>query len=127
MTWVPNDAIPYIKPGDPINIRYEAFPATRFGQFSAVITMISSTPASPQEIMTYQGAPVSANSAIPWFKVTAKPVTQVIHYEDKYLPLANGMKIQSTLFLEKRKIYQWMFAPFFEMKHSAMGPIHESE
>jgi membrane fusion protein len=25
--WVPNDAIPYISVGDPINIRYEAFPA----------------------------------------------------------------------------------------------------
>lgn len=127
VAWVPNDAIPYLNVGDPINIRYEAFPAAKFGQFSAVITMISSTPASPQEMMTYQGAPASANASIPWFKVTAKPDKQRISYQDKSLPLANGMKAQSTLFLEKRNIYQWMFTPFISMKHSAAGPVHDAK
>ncbi|WP_139385000.1 HlyD family efflux transporter periplasmic adaptor subunit, partial [Salmonella enterica] len=31
--WVPNTAVPYIATGDRVNIRYEAFPAEKFGQF----------------------------------------------------------------------------------------------
>ncbi|MBN0962947.1 efflux RND transporter periplasmic adaptor subunit, partial [Pseudomonas aeruginosa] len=29
--WLPNNSIPYVKPGDIINIRYDAFPADKFG------------------------------------------------------------------------------------------------
>jgi membrane fusion protein len=29
--WVPNEAVPYISVGDRVNIRYEAFPAEKFG------------------------------------------------------------------------------------------------
>ncbi len=35
--WVPNDAVPYISAGDKVNIRYEAFPSEKFGQFSATV------------------------------------------------------------------------------------------
>ncbi|MDR3431145.1 MAG: HlyD family secretion protein [Rouxiella aceris] len=124
--WVPNDAVPYITVGDKVNIRYEAFPAEKFGQFSATVTTISRTPASTQEMLTYHGAPKNTQgSSIPWYKVIVKPEKQVITYNGKNLPIENGMKAQSTLFLEKRKIYQWMLSPFYDMKHSATGPVNE--
>jgi membrane fusion protein len=56
VTWVPNDAVPYLSPGDRVNIRYEAFPAQKFGMFGGSISVISRSPASPQEMQTYQGA-----------------------------------------------------------------------
>ncbi|HDL8432053.1 colicin V secretion protein CvaA [Yersinia enterocolitica] len=68
--WVPNDSIPYISAGDKVNIRYEAFPSEKFGQFSGTIKIISKTPASPQEMMTYQGATKSIQAAsTPYYKV----------------------------------------------------------
>ncbi|SQI45124.1 Colicin V secretion protein CvaA [Serratia plymuthica] len=33
--WVPNDALPYITVGDRVNVRYEAFPAEKFGSLPA--------------------------------------------------------------------------------------------
>ena len=56
---------------------------------------------------------------------TKPPEKQIISYGGKSLPLENGMKAESTLFLEKRRIYQWMLSPFYDMKHSATGPIDE--
>ncbi|ELD1685245.1 HlyD family secretion protein [Salmonella enterica] len=124
--WVPNDAVPYISAGDKVNIRYEAFPAEKFGQFSATVKTISRTPASTQEMLTYKGAPQnSLGISVPWYKVIVKPEKQIISYDGKSLPLENGMKAESTLFLEKRRIYQWMLSPFYDMKHSATGPIDE--
>ncbi|KLU13965.1 MULTISPECIES: HlyD family secretion protein [Xenorhabdus] len=124
--WVPNDGIPYISIGDKVNIRYEAFPSEKFGQFSGKIEIISKNPASQQEMMTYQGSPRNSNAlSIPYYKVIVKPEKNEINYKNKLLTLDNGMKAQITLFLEKRKIYQWMFSPLYDVKHSAIGPINE--
>lgn len=124
--WVPNDAIPFVSVGDKVNIRYEAFPAEKFGQFSGFISVISKTPASLQEMLTYQGAPKNAQMAsIPYYKVIVRPEKQTITYDGKVISLENGIKAQSTLFLEERKIYQWMLTPFYDMKHGAVGPVDE--
>lgn len=120
--WIPNDAIPYLSAGDRVNIRYEAFPAEKFGQFAGVISIISRVPASPQEMMTYRGSPKT--TTIPYYKVIVRPLKNSIRYGNKYLNLENGMKAHSTLFLEKRAIYQWMLSPFFDMKQSAMGKVN---
>lgn len=124
--WVPNDAIPYITAGDKVNIRYDAFPAEKFGQFAGTVSVISKAPASPQEILTYQGSPkASLTATVPYYKVIVIPEKQAIAYDGKRLSLENGMKAQSTLFLEKRKVYQWMLSPFYDMRHSAAGPVNE--
>lgn len=124
--WVPNDATPYIATGDRVNIRYEAFPAEKFGQFAGSVSGISRTPASPQEMQTYQGAPKGViTAAMPYYKVIVRPEKQTIEYDNKRLNLENGMKAESTLFLEKRKIYQWIFSPLYDMKKSVTGPVNE--
>ncbi|EAX1763271.1 HlyD family secretion protein, partial [Salmonella enterica] len=111
VVWAPNDAVPYINPGDRVNIRYEAFPAEKFGQFAATVLLVSKTPASSQEMLTYQGAPKNnQNTSVPYYKIVVRPDLQEIRYDGKFLPIENGMKAQGTLFLEKRKIYQWMLS-----------------
>lgn len=123
--WAPNDAIPYITVGDRVNIRYEAFPAEKFGQFTGKISVISQIPASSQEMQTYPSAPKTALTlSIPYYKIIVRPEKHSIVYAGKRLNLENGMKAQSTLFMEKRRIYQWMLSPFYDMQHSAMGPVH---
>jgi len=122
--WVPNGAIPYITSGMNVNIRYEAFPAQKFGQFPGKIITLSKTPATQQEILTYHSAPVRSQSEnLPYFKVIIEPLNQKIFFEKKMLPLQNGMKAEITLFLEKRKIYQWMATPFYDMKNSISGQV----
>lgn len=124
--WVPNTAVPYIAAGDKVNIRYEAFPAEKFGQFPGVIQSISRTPATPQEMRTYQGAPQNTSSlSVPWYKVMVRLDRQSVAYGGKSRPLENGMKAQVTLFLEKRKIWQWILSPFYDMKNSTTGPVNE--
>lgn len=126
IVWVPNNAIPYISVGDNVNVRYEAFPPEKFGQFTAKIMLISRTPASAQEMQTYPGAPRNNTGvSVPYYKIVLNPEQQTIEYGEKKMPLENGMKAQSTLFLEKRKIYQWMLSPFYNMKYSAVGPVNE--
>ncbi|HCM61997.1 MAG TPA: colicin V secretion protein CvaA [Morganella sp. (in: Bacteria)] len=126
--WVPDDALPWLRVGDAVNIRYDAFPAEKFGLFAAVISVISTAPASAQEMMTYAGAPKDYQvQSVPYYKVIVHPEKERITYDGRELSLQNGMKVQTTFFLEKRKIYQWMVSPFYNMKQSASEPVAPSE
>lgn len=125
--WLPNGAVPYITAGDRVNVRYDAFPFEKFGQFSGRIETLSTVPASTQEIASYRSTPLehSGLNMESYYKMLVALDKTQFHYQDKILRLTGGMKAQSTLFLEKRPLYQWMFSPFYDMKKSLMGPIHE--
>ncbi len=56
--WLPNTSVPYVSAGDGINIRYDAFPYEKFGQFPGRIESIAYVPASIQEMSTYSSSPV---------------------------------------------------------------------
>lgn len=125
--WVPNDSVPYISINDKINIRYDAYPYQKFGQFSGTIMSISTVPASNQEMSTYSNSPLTQNniSYRAFYKVVVSLDEQKIDKINKNIQLTNGMKADATLFLEKRPIYQWMLAPFYDIKKSITGPINE--
>ncbi|SPY31165.1 Colicin V secretion protein CvaA [Photobacterium damselae] len=58
----------------------------------------------------------------PYFRVKIKPNDIFITYKDNKINLYNGMKATTTLFLESRKLYQWILAPIYDMKNSIMEP-----
>lgn len=125
--WVPNNSIPYISVGDAINIRYDAFPFEKFGQFHGDIESIAYVPASSQEMMTYNSSPAyqTTEPKEAYYKIMVSLDTNTFKYQNKKLKLSNGMRAKSTLFLEKRPLYQWMFSPFYDIKKSLEGPVHE--
>ena len=125
--WAPNESVPYISVNDKINIRYEAYPYQKFGQFSGKIMSISKVPASSQEMSTYSSSPLSQNNINyqAYYKVMVSLDKQQMAKFNNKIKLTNGMKADITLFLEKRPIYQWMLSPFYDIQKSITGPINE--
>lgn len=124
--WLPNNSIPYVKAGDTINIRYDAFPSDKFGQFPGTIASISSVPASRQELQEYTNLGDTSNQQnIALYKTIVSINNNAFEYNNKTLILSNGLKAQATVFLEERPLYMWMFAPFYKINNSVKGPIHD--
>lgn len=124
--WLPNNSIPYVKPGDTINIRYDAFPSDKFGQFPGEILSISSVPATRQELSGYTNVNNGANQQeLALYKAIIKIKNKTFNYKNKTLSLSNGLKAQSIVFLEERPLYMWMFTPFYKISQSVSGPINE--
>ncbi|MGE5989383.1 HlyD family secretion protein [Klebsiella michiganensis] len=124
--WLPNNTIPYVKPGDTINIRYDAFPADKFGQFPGKVLSISSVPASRQEMAEYTNVNSGTNQQeLALYKAIIKIKDKTFSYNGKTLTLSNGLKAQAVVFLEERPLYMWMFTPFYKMTQSVSGPIDE--
>lgn len=114
--WVPNSAISFIKTDDEVNIRYEAFPFETFGQFKGKIRNISILLASLQELSFYKNLPPNLEQGIPLYKIIVEISDQNVKYNDKTLYFMSGMKAEATLFLENRKLYEWMFFPIYQLR-----------
>lgn len=124
--WVPDSAVPFIRKGSPVNIRYNAFPSEKFGYFPGRIAQISSAPATLQERSSWSGAPaVNAGASETWYRLTVTPdVSQFVWQGQRLLP-GNGLRAECTLFLEKRKLWQWVLAPLYDMRDSTQGAVDE--
>lgn len=126
--WLPNNSIPYIKIGDTINIRYDAFPSDKFGQFPGRIMSISSLPASRQEMSEYTNSNVNDGmnqQELALYKAIVKIKNKKFEYDGKTLSLSNGLKAQAVVFLEERPLYMWMFTPVYKISQSVSGPIND--
>lgn len=124
--WLPNNSIPYVKPGDIINIRYDAFPADKFGQFPGKILSISSVPTSRQEMSEYTNVTDGTNQQeLALYKTIVKIENKSFEYNGKTLSLSNGLKAQAVVFLEERPLYMWMFTPVYKITQSITGPIND--
>lgn len=124
--WVPDSAMPYLSVGQDVNISYDAFPAQKFGQFPGKITSLAHSPSSIQEMSSYPGAPQhSSDDQHTWYKVVVTPFSEHFNYKNKKIRAENGMKASVTLFLEERKLYQWIISPFYDVRYSVKGAIHE--
>lgn len=127
--WLPGDSIPFVHPGDPVNIRYAAYPSDKYGQFPGTVDSVSSAPVTPGELATQASAPRQQNGqpAEGWFKAVIRLHPEGMRYQGRMLPLTAGMQAQATLFLENRPLWQWMFTPFSSLKNSLSGPVHDKK
>ncbi|WP_052284663.1 HlyD family secretion protein [Kluyvera genomosp. 1] len=124
--WLPNNAIPYVKSGDTINIRYDAFPADKFGQFPGQVMSISSMPASRQELSEYTNVNNgTTQQELALYKAIIKIKNKEFEYNGKKLSLSDGLKAQAIIFLEKRPLYMWIFTPFYKITQSISGPLDD--
>lgn len=127
LLWLPSSSLPYIKTGDAINIRYDAFPSEKFGQFPGTIDLISKLPASKQELGQYSMALTDARGELTdnYYKVLVSIKRTDFSDKGKMMYLSHGLKARAIVFLEKRPLYQWMFTPFYNIKDSVTGPVDE--
>jgi membrane fusion protein len=124
--WVPARVVPYISPGDTVNVRYAAFPAEKFGQFFSTIESISKLPTPAQEMARWPSAKEKLTSVSEtWYKLIAKPSATLFRYRDQTFLPQNGMRASCVLFLEKRSLMEWIISPLSRIKNDTTGPINE--
>ncbi len=125
--WIPGEGIPWVHPGDGINLRYTAFPFQKYGQFPGRIESISKAPVPARELQRYASAPrtPAGNVSDGWFKAVVKPDLSGLTPQGKPPPISSGMQAQATLFLETRSLWRWILSPYYSLKSSITGEVHD--
>ena len=107
---VPTRAVGFVKPGQEVVLRYEAFPHERFGQYAGMVTTIG------RDVWT-QGeriGPLSAKE--PVYRVDVKVDRQSVSALGQEYALRPGMLVNADLLLERRTLLEWIFEPVMSLK-----------
>ncbi|HYS13329.1 MAG TPA: HlyD family secretion protein, partial [Burkholderiaceae bacterium] len=104
---VPSRAIGFIAAGDQVSVRYQAFPYQRFGSFKGRVTAIPRTMTAPNEAET----PVALNESV--YRVTVALDDQRVRGARIDVALQAGMLLDADIWLERRRLVEWLFEPLF--------------
>jgi membrane fusion protein len=107
---VPTRAIGFVKPGNMVELRYEAFPFQRFGQYRGVVEGVSRTVWSQGEKV----GPFVVKE--PVYRVDVKLDKQTVSAQGQEFPLKSGMLVGADILLEKRTVFEWVFEPVLQLK-----------
>lgn len=110
---VPSRSIGLLAASQPVLMRQEAFPHERFGSHSGHIVEISKTLILPGETTL----PVQLQE--PAYRVTVRLNAQSIKAYGKDFPFQAGMLLEADIWLERRKLYEWLLDPIY----SVMGRV----
>ncbi len=103
--FVPTRAIGFVEKGQEVRLLYDAFPYQFFGSHEAIISEVTETVLTPDELLTS----VDLRESV--YRVTADIKTETILARDKVLTLQPGMTIKANIVLERRSFTDWIFEP----------------
>ncbi|MCW2067821.1 UNVERIFIED_ORG: membrane fusion protein [Stenotrophomonas maltophilia] len=105
--WVSSKAVGFIKPGDAVVIRYEAFPYQKFGRFKGVITEISRSAVDSAQLSRMIGSEVKEQR----YRVLVRLQNQSVTAYGKPVYLLPGMALEADVLLDRRSLLEWLIAP----------------
>lgn len=115
--FAPSRSAGFISAGQTVLIRYDAYPYQKFGLQKGVISDVSETPLSPNELPSRLANTVVAkasqsgggNEALYRIRVNIKRQFINIYGHDQ--PLRPEMTLQADIIQDKRKIWEWVAEP----------------
>lgn len=105
--FAPSSAIGFVRPGQSVQLRFEAFPYQKFGHGIGTVVQVSRTPLAPSELAALS-VPAVAAGGEPMFRITVElPDTP----QRAAIELTPGMRLEADVMLDRRRLVEWMFEP----------------
>lgn len=103
--FAPTRAAGFIKPGQEVDLLYDAFPYQQFGVGEGIVKSISRTILDPDDLI--EGPQVNE----PVYRVIVDLGSDKIEAFGETFPLQPGMALQGRIILERRPLWSWIVAP----------------
>lgn len=102
---IPTRAIGFIRKGQAVELRYDAFPYQKYGLYRGRITSISSTVLNPED----QTGPIRLSA--PAYRAIAKLNSELITVYGRRVALQPGLTLKADIVRDRRTIIEWIFDP----------------
>jgi len=106
---VPTRAAGFIKPGQSVALRYQAFAYQRFGHHHGEVLRVGRSVIQPNE--TSVPLPVSE----PVYRVTVRLPAQQVKAYGQAMNLQAGMAVDADIWLDRRRVIEWLFDPILSI------------
>ena len=116
----PSSAVGFIREGGRVLLRYSAFPYQKFGGYLGTVAAVSDAAISAEEAKLFLGG-APTKQAGPFYRVIVTPDSQFarVYGEERKLPA--NMRVEAYALLDRRKLYEWILEPIYEIGRAAHG------
>ncbi|AIY43147.1 HlyD family secretion protein [Collimonas arenae] len=112
--YAPSRAIGFVRPGDQVLIRYQAYPYQKFGHQKGVVESVART-ALPNNELNAIGVPAGANGSEPMYRITVRLASQQVLAYGRQQSLQAGMLLDADVRQEKLRLYEWVLEPLYSL------------
>lgn len=123
----PSRAVGFVRAGQHVLLRYQAYPYQKFGHYEGVVASISRSAVSPGELppqlagISSLTASTSGAGAEPVYRITVKLERQTVTAYGQPVPLQAGMQLEADVELETRRLYEWVLDPLYTLTGKQHG------
>jgi len=127
LLFVRSNAIGFVKIGQKVLLKYEAYPYQNFGLYESTIDSIDKNILYPKdiELQININPNLDAKSAVygpqePFYRVIVNLKYQHIRFYGKSVPLTPGMIVRGSIIGDERRIWQWILDPIYSLRGSLL-------
>lgn len=110
--FAPSRAVGFIRPGDRVLLRYQAYPYQKFGHHTGEVSWVAKTAMAPADLANFNQAP---DRSEPLYQIRVKLDQQDIMAYGKPQPLQSGMVVEADIVQERRRLYEWILDPLLTL------------
>ena len=110
---VPSRAVGFVSQGDPVLLRYHAFPYQKFGQGRGEVVRVSRSALSSGELASLA---VGGGGTEPLYRVVVRLDREVVQAFGKDEPLKPGMLLEADVLGEQRRLWEWLLEPLYSVR-----------
>ncbi len=111
--YAPSRAVGFVKPGDPVLLRFQAFPYQKFGHQRGLVKSVSNAVVAPADLPAFAMPDVLPGE--PVYAVTVVLEEQQIKAFGKPVALRAGMRVDADIVQETRALYEWLLEPLYSV------------
>lgn len=105
----PSRAIGFVRPGQQVFLRYQAYPYQKFGHYGGTVASVSASAIQPGELPS----PLASATGEPVYRITVSLARQAVTAYGQAMALQPGMQLEAELVLDKRRLYEWVLDPLY--------------
>ena len=113
----PSRDIGFVRPGQRVLIRYDAFPYQKFGYYEGTVRSVSRATVGTAELAeTALGALAATGAADePVYRITVALAAQNATAYGAPAALQPGMTLRADVHIERRRLWQWVLDPLYSL------------
>ena len=110
--FAPSRAVGFVRAGDRVRLRYQAYPYQKFGHHGGVVAWVSRTAVPPSDIAALGRQPQDTE---PLYEIRVTLDRQAVTAYGRSQALQSGMVVEADLLQERRRLYEWVLDPLFTL------------
>ena len=107
-------SVGFLRAGQRVRVRYQAFPYQKFGSAEGELASISGTAINPKELPAQlDGLTSLVGTTDPVYRLVVRLAKQTVSVYGTHKSLQPGMQLDADVVIERRRLIEWVLDPLF--------------